>query len=89
MFTLEEQSLMPKTEVAEYQPPAQQQVAQTVGHLPTPPVDTPQTQTITPATQAQPAEIPASTMGEDITWGQGCLSHSVHCLALFAFVESV
>lgn len=70
-ITLEEQLMTPKTEVAEYQPPAQVQAAQPVQQIPAPPTDSPQTQTVTPATQAQPAVVPASTMGEDITWGQG------------------
>ena len=70
-ITLEEQLITPKTEVAEYQPPVQEQAAQPVQQNPAPPAVAPQTQTATPAAQAQPAVVPASTMGEDITWGQG------------------
>jgi len=78
-ITLEEQLMTPKTEVAEYQPPAQQQVAQPVQQMSAQPVDVQQTQAVAPATQTQPVTpqpvqqvaTPASSMGEDITWGQG------------------
>ena len=78
-ITLEEQLMTPKTEVTEYQPPAQQQVAQPVQQMSAQPVDVPQTQAVAPATQTQPVTpqpvqqvaTPASSMGEDITWGQG------------------
>ena len=78
-ITFEEQLMTPKTEVTEYQPPAQQQIAQPVQQMSAQPVDVPQTQAVAPATQNQPVTpqpvqqvaTPASSMGEDITWGQG------------------
>ena len=78
-ITLEEQLMTPKTEVAQYQPPVQQQVTQPVQQMSAQPVDVPQTQAVAPAMETQPvtpqpvqqATTPASSMGEDITWGQG------------------
>ena len=78
-ITLEEQLMTPKTEVAQYQPPVQQQVTQPVQQMSAQPVDVPQTQAVAPAMETQPvtpqpvqqATAPASSMGEDITWGQG------------------
>jgi len=85
-ITLEEQLMTPKTEVAQYQPPVQQQVTPPVQQQVTPPVQqqvaqpsvAPQTEatmspppTGQPLPQAgQPSMAPPSTMGEDISWGQ-------------------
>ena len=78
-ITLEEQLMTPKTEVAQYQPPVQQQVTQPVQEMVAQPAVAPQAQVATPAPPAdsvtsQPAQqatTPAASMGEDITWGQG------------------
>ena len=71
-ITLEEQLMTPKTEVAQYQPPVQQQVTQPVQQMSAQPVDVPQTQAVAPAMETQPvtpqpvqqATTPASSMGE-------------------------
>lgn len=78
-ITLEEQLMTPKTEVAQYQPPVQQQVTQPVQEMVAQPAVAPQAQVTIPAPPAesvtsQPAQqatTPAASMGEDITWGQG------------------
>lgn len=78
-ITLEEQLMTPKTEVAQYQPPVQQQVTQPVQEMVAQPAVAPQAQVAIPAPPAesvtsQPAQqatTPAASMGEDITWGQG------------------
>lgn len=78
-ITLEEQLMTPKTEVTEYQPSAQQQVAEPVQQMSAQSVVAPQTQGVAPDAQTQPVTpqpvqqtaVPASSMGDDITWGQG------------------
>ena len=78
-ITLEEQLMIPKTEVTQYQPPVQEQVTQPVQEMVAQAAAAPQAQVAIPAPPAepvtsqpaQPAVVPASTMGEDITWGQG------------------
>ena len=77
-ITLEEQLMTPKTEVAQYQPPVQQQVTPPVQQQVAQPSVAPQTEatmspppTGQPLPQAgQPSMAPPSTMGEDISWGQ-------------------
>lgn len=81
-ITLEEQLMTPQTEVAEYQPPVQQQVEQPIEQVASQSTVAPQVQATAPAAvaeqvrpqpaqPAQPAAAPTSTMGGDINWGQG------------------
>ena len=77
-ISLEEQLMTPKTEVAQYQPPVQQQVTPPVQQQVAQPSVAPQTEaTISPPPTGQPlpqavqpSMAPPSTMGEDISWGQ-------------------
>ena len=82
-ITLEEQLMTPKTEVTEYQPPAQQQIAQPVQQMSAQPVDVPQTQASTCYAQS----VSSTSCYSRLLNGRGHhLGSRLISLALFAFL---